>query len=115
MEKTKMNEKSLTRTEAEYEKTLAERDKLQAELERLTRKEKQKTHYYNNLVNRAKDLKRRQRTSRLIQRGALLESFIPDAESYTNEQIGYMIKLAFGNLPGGVQGIHFPATLGEKS
>ncbi len=107
-----MNEKSLTRTETEYEKALAERDKLHAELERLTRKEQQKIHYCNNLVNRAKDQKRRQRTSRLIQRGALLESFIPDAESYTNEQVGYLLKIAFGNLPGGVQGVHFPATLG---
>lgn len=107
-----MDEKSLTRTEAEYEKALAERDKLHAEFERLTKKETQQTHYYNNLCNRAKDLKRRQRTSRLIQRGALLESFIPDAESYTNEQVGYLLKIAFGNLPGGVQGVHFPATLG---
>lgn len=109
-----MNEKNLTQTEAELEKAYAERDKFHAEFERLTRKEEQQTHYYNNLVNRAKDQKRRQRTSRLIQRGALLESFIPDAESYTNEQIGYLLKIAFGNLPNGVQGIHFPATLGEN-
>lgn len=33
-----MNEKNLTRIEAEYEKALAERDKLHAELEHLTRK-----------------------------------------------------------------------------
>lgn len=109
-----MNEKSLTRNEAEYEKALAERDKLHAELERLTKKEERQTHYYNKLINRAKDLKRRQRTSRLIQRGALLESFIPNAESYTNEQVGYLLKIAFGNLPGGVQGVHFPATMGEN-
>ena len=107
-----MNEKSLTRTEAEYEKALAEREKLHAELKRLTKKETQQIHYCNNLVNRAKDQKCRQRTSRLIQRGALLESFIPDAESYTNEQVGYLLKIVFGNLPGGVQGVHFPATLG---
>lgn len=107
-----MAEKNLTKTEAEYEKALAERDKLHAELERLTKKEKQQSHYYGNLCNRAKDEKRRQRTSRLIQRGALLESFIPDAESYTNEQVGYLLKIAFSNLPGGAQGIHFPAALG---
>lgn len=110
-----MKEKSLTRTETEYEKALAERDKLHAEYERLTRKEQQKIHYCNNLVNRAKDQKRRQRTSRLIQRGALLESFIPDAESYTNEQIGYLLKIAFANLPGGLQGIHFPESLRDNS
>ena len=107
-----MNEKNLTQTEEELEKAYAERDKLHAELEQLTKKEMQQTHYYNNLINRAKDQKRRQRTSRLIQRGALLESFIPDAESYTNEQVGYLLKIVFGNLPGGVQGVHFPATLG---
>lgn len=114
MEEKKTNEKNLTQTEVEYEKALAERDKLHTELERLTKKETQQTHYYNNLINRAKDLKRRQRTSRLIQRGALLESFIPDAESYTNEQIGYLLKIAFGNLRGDVQGVHFPATLGRN-
>ena len=102
------NEKELIRTETDYEKALAERNKLQAELDRLTKKETQDKHKLDNLKNRYKEEKRRSRNHRLIERGAILESFIPDAESYTNEQIKHIIKIAFGNLPGGLQGITLP-------
>ena len=112
---TNSNEKELIRTEADYEKALAERDKLQAELDRLTKKEMQDKHKLNTLKNRYKEEKRRSRNHRLIERGAILESFIPDAESYTNEQIKHIIKIAFGNLPGGLQGIHFPESLRDNS
>lgn len=108
-------EKTLTRIDSEYEKALAERDKLQAELDRLTKKEKQEEHRLSTMQNRCKELKRRSRTHRLIERGAILESFIPNAESYTNEQIKHIIKIAFGNLPGGLQGIHFPESLRDNS
>ena len=93
------NEKELIRTEAEIEKVLAERNKLQAELDRLTKKEMQDKHKLDTLKNRYKEEKRRSRNHRLIERGAILESLIPDAESYTNEQIKRIIKIAFGNLP----------------
>ena len=112
---TNSNEKELVRTEADYEKALAERDKLQAELDRLTKKEMQDKHKLNTLKNRYKEQKRRSRNHRLIERGAILESLIPDAESYTNEQIKHIIKIAFGNLPGGLQGIHFPESLRNNS
>ena len=109
------NEKELTRTEAEIEKALAERNKLQAELDRLTKKETQAEHKVTTMQNRYKEQKRRSRNHRLIERGAILESLIPDAESYTNEQIKHIIKIAFGNLPGGLQGIHFPESLRDNS
>ena len=112
---TNSNEKELIHTEADYEKALAERDKLQAELDRLTKKEMQDKHKLNTLKNRYKEQKRRSRNHRLIERGAILESLIPDAESYTNEQIKHIIKIAFGNLPGGLQGIHFPESLRNNS
>lgn len=112
---TNSNEKELIRTEADYEKALAERDKLQAELDRLTKKEMQDKHKLNTLKNRYKEEKRRSRNHRLIERGAILESLIPDAESYTNEQIKHIIRIAFGNLPGGLQGIHFPESLRDNS
>lgn len=108
-------EKTLTRIDSEYEKALAERNKLQAELDRLTKKEKQEEHRLATMQNRCKELKRRSRNHRLIERGAILESFIPNAESYTNEQIKHIIKIAFGNLPGGLQGIHFPESLRDNS
>lgn len=54
------------------------------------------------LENRAKrltqahsQLERKARTRRLIQRGAILESFIPDAETMTNEQIQTVLLAAF--------------------
>ena len=109
------NEKELIRTEADYEKALAERDKLQAELDRLTKKETQDRHKLDMLKNRYKEEKRRSRNHRLIERGAILESFIPNAESYTNEQIKHIIKIAFGNLPSGLQGIYFPESLRDNS
>ena len=80
-------EKTLTRIDSEYEKALFERNKLQAELDRLTKKEMQDKHKIDTLKNHYKEQKRRSRNHRLIERGAILESFIPNAESYTNEQI----------------------------
>ena len=70
-------EKTLTRIDSEYEKVLVERNKLQAELERLTKKETQDKHKLDTLKNRYKEEKRRSRNHRLIERGAILESFIP--------------------------------------
>ena len=109
------NEKELIRTEAEIEKVLAERNKLQAELDRLTKKETQEEHKLSTMKNRYKEEKRRSRNHRLIERGAILETLIPNAESYTNEQIKHIIKIAFGNLPGGLKGIHFPESLRDSS
>ena len=109
------NEKELIRTETKIEKILAERDKLQAELDRLTKKETQEERKLATMQNRYKEQKRKSRNHRLIERGAILESLIPDAETYTNEQIKHIIKIAFGNLPGGVQGIHFPESLRDNS
>lgn len=116
MEDTTMNEeKTLTRIDSEYEKVLAERNKLQAELNRLTKKETQEEHKLSTMKNRYKEKKRRSRNHRLIERGAILESLIPNAESYTNEQIKHIIRIAFGNLPGDLQGIHFPESLRNNS
>ncbi|MGN0617401.1 MAG: DUF3847 domain-containing protein [Ruminiclostridium sp.] len=109
------NEKELIHTETEIKKVFAERDKLQAELDRLTKKETQEEHKLATMQNRYKEQKRRSRNHRLIERGAILESLIPDAESYTNEQIKHIVKIAFGNLPGGLQGIHFPESLRDNS
>lgn len=65
------------------------------------------------LKNRYKEEKRCSRNHRLIERGAILESLIPNAESYTNEQIKHIIKIAFGNLPGGLQGIPYSELVKE--
>lgn len=63
--------------------------------------EKTKTEI-RQLENRAKrltqshsQLERKARTRRLIQRGAMLESLIPGAETLTNEQIQSVLMAAF--------------------
>ena len=101
--------------ESEYEKALAERRSIEAQLKKLTGKELQQTHHINALQNRYKEEKRRSRTHRLIERGAILESLIPDAEAYSNEEIQHILRIAFANLPGGIRGIHFPAAAIEES
>ena len=101
--------------ESEYKKALAEREAIDAELKKLTEKELQQTHHVNSLQNRYKDEKRRSRTHRLIERGAILESLIPDAEAYSNEQIQHILRIAFANLPGGIRGIHFPVGVIEEN
>ena len=101
--------------ESEYKKALTERDAVDAELKKLTGKEIQKIHHINALQNRYKEEKRRSRTHRLIERGAILESLIPDAEAYSNEHIQHILRIAFANLPGGINGIHFPAATVEEN
>ena len=101
--------------ESEYKKALAERESIEAELKKLTGKELQQSHHIKSLQNRYKEEKRRSRTHRLIERGAILESLIPDAEAYSNEQIQHILRIAFANLPGEIRGIHFPATIIEDN
>ena len=95
--------------ENEYQKAIAERESIIAELEKLTGMEIQKTHHINLLQNYYKEEKSHTHTLQLIERGTILESLIPDAETYSNEQIQHILRIAFANLPGGIKGIHFPA------
>lgn len=55
----------------------------------------------NQLKNRKKEVlaqekskARKLRTKRLIERGAILEQFIEDAESYTNDEVQEIVKYA---------------------
>lgn len=66
---------------AKIEKTKIEIQQLENRAKRLTQAHSQ--------------LERKARTRRLIQRGAILEGFIPDAETMTNEQIQTVLLAAF--------------------
>lgn len=44
------------------------------------------------LLQQQKETDRKARTKRLIERGAILESYIPDAETITNEQIKMFLE-----------------------
>ena len=48
---------------------------------------KQKEALLKNLLQQQKAANRKARTKRLIERGAILESLIPDPETLTNDQI----------------------------
>jgi hypothetical protein len=51
------------------------------------------------LLQKKKDHERKQRTKRLIERGAILESLIPEPEALTNEQVKSLLKAALDSDP----------------
>ena len=59
--------------------------------EQLKRKENQK----KRLLSRQKEIERKQRTKRLIERGAILENVIGGAENFSNEQIQNLLFEVF--------------------
>ena len=52
----------------------------------------------NLLLNRKRDAERKERTHRLIERGAVLESVLKGSESFTTEQLQTLLLEVF-NLP----------------
>lgn len=69
------------------EKLKAERAEGEKKIQQLENYVKRRTQEYNQLLRNA-------RTRRLIERGALLESMIPEAETLTNEQIKTILTIA---------------------
>lgn len=57
------------------------------EIQSIQRQIEQLTHRQDRIVSKLKVEERKKRTRRLIQRGAILESVIENAENFTNEQI----------------------------
>lgn len=53
---------------------------------------KQLENQHKQLIQKQKSDERKARTRRLIQRGAILESVIPNAETYTEEEIGAFLR-----------------------
>jgi septal ring factor EnvC (AmiA/AmiB activator) len=91
--------KDLERTERELEKTNSEIEKIDAERESLELKITQLEHQVSTLTNRAKEEARRRRTHRLIVRGAMLESLIPDAEIRKDDEIKHLLISMIGAIP----------------
>ena len=63
---------------------------IQAQIEQLENERKR-------LVQRQKEQERKDRTKRLIERGAILESLIPGAAAFTNEQIKAFLEKTVGS------------------
>lgn len=59
------------------------KEKIQSVQDQIRQLENQR----KRLLQEQKERERKARTKRLIERGAILESLVPDADSYTNEQI----------------------------
>ena len=79
-------------------------------LERIASLDEQMTQLANQkkkLMQQHKEQERKARTKRLIERGAILEGFISNAETLTNEQVKELLQVAFDTAPS-------PAKLNEK-
>lgn len=57
----------------------------------------QLTHRQDRLVSKLKVEERKKRTRRLIERGAILENVIGNAEDFTNEQIQVLLIEVFSS------------------
>lgn len=65
------------------------------QIERTTKEIRQLENRAKRLEQSQSQLARKARTRRLIERGAILESLIPEAETLTNEQIQFVLLAAF--------------------
>ena len=77
----------------ELEKTENKIAELQKEREEAQKKVKQYEHQAQKIEQRNSQLYRKIRTHRLIERGAILESFIPNAECYDNQVIQQFLSI----------------------
>lgn len=59
---------------------------------------KQLQNKRRKLINRQKNEERKARTRRLIERGAILESFLEQPEQYENEQIKGLLMIALRSV-----------------
>ena len=59
---------------------------------------RQNENKVNELLKKKNIIERKMRTRRLIERGAILESFIDEAENLTNEQIKTLLQTALNSF-----------------
>ena len=70
-------------------------NKINAQIEAAETEIRQLQNKEKRLMQECSQLSRKARTRRLIERGAILESLIPEAETLTNEQIKAVLFAAF--------------------
>jgi len=81
--------------DAKIEKLRAEQNAVRKEIEKAEREIEQGENKIKRLMNYMSTAERKARTRRLIQRGAITEAFIPDAENLTNDEIQAALTKAF--------------------
>ena len=70
--------------------TIEKIEGIQSQIEQLENERKR-------LMQRQKEQERKDRTKRLIERGAILESLVPGAAAFTNEHIKVFLEQTVGN------------------
>jgi phosphoenolpyruvate-protein kinase (PTS system EI component) len=80
---------------AKIEKNRAEIAKTKSDLADVERELEQLKHKYTRATQSLSAQERKARTHRLIERGAILETVITDADILTNEQIKRALRAAF--------------------
>jgi anti-sigma factor RsiW len=81
--------------DAKIAKLRAERDATLAAIEKAKREIEQAENQIKRLMRKHSKQERKARTRRLIQRGAIAEAFIPDAETLTNDEVQERLAQAF--------------------
>lgn len=71
--------------------------KLENEREETEKKIQQLDNQVKRIMKQDKEKERRQRTKRLIERGAILESVIDNAVGFSNDEIQRLVQFAFQN------------------
>jgi hypothetical protein len=82
-------------TNAKIEKLRTEQEKTRAALADAERELEQLEHRASRLTQACSKQERKARTRRLIERGAIAESFIPNAETLTNDEFKSVLAQAF--------------------
>ncbi|MGF3141631.1 DUF3847 domain-containing protein [Facklamia sp. P12945] len=85
------NTKRLNQVKYEIENLLEEKEKCEFELEQLKNQEKK-------IKRQISQRERKKRTKRLIERGAILESYIEKAEEKSNDEIIEILDKVFLNM-----------------
>ena len=80
---------------AKIEKVRAEQEKTKRELADAERGLEQLEHKVTRLTQSLSAEERKARTRRLIERGAIAESFVPNADALTNDELKAVLKKAF--------------------
>lgn len=89
------NLKATEITNAKIEKLRVEQEKTRAALANAERELEQLEHKAARLTQSHSTAERKARTRRLIERGAIVEGFIPDAETLTNDEIKTILTRVF--------------------
>ncbi len=93
---TKMTKEESTAYFADLDRKI---DETNEKIEYCRKKRTQLEHQISTIETRIRNDAEKKRTHRLIVRGAILESLIPDAELRTNEEIKHILVSMIGALP----------------